>query len=400
MILVEIFLIAISSIWSNKIRSFLTMLGIIIGISSVVTIISLGNATEAEITGILSTLGVNKVTLYYDGTEKIRPDDRLHYNDMVLIMDNFEDEVISVTPLITMMVKLIENVEEPGVVFSGVNEYSGESDNLELIYGRFINEFDVDGYKKNVIIDNELSSELFGDIDSTGRSILVSSGKITSAYNIVGVYEKKESLFGETSATTYVPYTTMDMVFNLQGELGGLVVNFYEKIDVTAYDSKIVNFIERYKGNEGENKYATFSAEDQIEMVSTALATLTIFVSAIAAISLLVGGIGVMNIMLVSVTERTKEIGIRKAMGAQHKDIMLQFLIEALMISLLGGIVGTTLGIIFINIAGNLMEIPATLSIDALILATIFSSSVGIFFGMYPANKAASLDPIEALRYE
>ena len=399
--IVEAFLISFQAIWSNKLRSILTMLGLIIGISSVVTIVSLGNATQITIEEELSSLGVNSVFIYYEKSAIIKPSEKFIFNDMSYIEENFIESVLFVTPNISRPGEIISDIYDTGLTFNASTTDTDESEDLTLIDGRFLNDFDISGYKKNIVIDSDIAVELFDDTKISGNKILVKTGNISNSYNIVGVYQKEESIGGFSSAAAYLPYTTMDMIYKLNGQMDGIKITFNSTVENPDLEKeRIITAIERRKNNLGEGKYSTFSAEDLIETVSTTLGMITLFISAIAAISLIVGGIGVMNIMLVSVTERTREIGIRKALGAQYSDIMIQFLIEAVTISIIGGFIGSIFGGIFTSVGGKLMDINAVVSVDSLILAIIFSTSIGIFFGIYPANKAAKLDPIEALRHE
>jgi len=401
MSIIEAFFISIQAIWSNKLRSILTMLGLIIGISSVVTIVSLGNATQTAIEEELSSLGINSIYIYHDRQETIKPSESLSIDDMKYVEKTFEDTVLYVTPNIEEYGTILSDIEETGLMLSASTLNTDEAEDLTLVEGRFLNEFDISGYKRHIVIDSDLAEILYGSTTAVGNKVLVTARKATSAYQIVGVYENKETLEGFSESRAYMPYTTMDMMFKLQGQIGGLKVTFDPSVeDINVEIQYIVTAIERYNRNIGEGKYVTFSAEDFIESVNETLGMLTLFVSAIAGISLVVGGIGVMNIMLVSVTERTKEIGIRKALGAQYTDIMLQFLIEAITISIIGGMIGSIFGGIFTHFGGKLMKMNAVMSMNSLLLAVVFSVSIGLFFGIYPANKAAKLDPIEALRHE
>ena len=216
----------------------------------------------------------------------------------------------------------------------------------------------------------------------------------------MGVYEKEDSNMGYSTQKGYVPYTTLQKNYNVGMSFNSVKIALDSGVNSTEFGEKAVKYISAKKGNTDESKYTTFSLEAQIEMISSVMSSVTLLITAIAAISLLVGGIGVMNIMLVSVTERTREIGIRKALGAKHNNILMQFLIESVVVSGLGGIIGTILGIVFSKIAGNVMSVEASVDIYAVLLATLFSATIGIVFGVYPASKAAKLDPIEALRYE
>lgn len=398
--LMEAFKIAFSAIWSNKMRSLLTMLGLIIGISSVVTIVSIGNGTQDAMLENFEALGTNRISISRQRHSTLTPSEQLTISDMDLIRQSFEEEVETITPRMSENVTIAENVDDTSATLTGVSEDSEEILELEMISGRFINSFDIESRKDRIVIDSDIAEAIFGSTDVVGEKILFSFGKTTKALQVVGVYEAEESLSGFSTVTVYIPYTSLDKLFNANGVIDGLEIGLYTGYDKDLYESKILSLIERRHGNEGEEKYSTFSAEDMAEMVSDTLGTMTLFVSAIAGISLLVGGIGIMNIMLVSVTERTREIGIRKALGATRKNILTQFLIEAVTVSMLGGVLGALVGFGLTGIVSSVMDLSARFSYDSLLLAIAFSASIGIFFGIYPANKAAKLDPIEALRYE
>jgi putative ABC transport system permease protein len=398
--LLEAFKIAFSAIWSNKMRSLLTMLGLIIGISSVVTIVSIGNGTQDQMMENFESLGTNRVSISEGRHSTLTPSEKLTIADMDLIRQSFKEEVETITPKISKNVTIVENIDDTSASLTGVSKDSEETLDLELLSGRFINEFDIESRKDRIVIDSDIAEGIFGSTDVVGEKILFSFGKTTKSLQVVGVYEAEESLSGFSTVTVYAPYTTIDKLFNGNGVISGIEIGLYTGYDKDVYESKILSLLERRHGNEGEDKYSTFSAEDMAEMVSDTLGTMTLFVSAIAGISLVVGGIGIMNIMLVSVTERTREIGIRKALGATRKNILTQFLIEAVTVSMLGGFLGALVGFGLTSLVASTMDLSARFSYDSLLLAVGFSASIGIFFGIYPANKAAKLDPIEALRYE
>ncbi len=398
----EALLIAFEAIWSNKLRSFLTMLGLIIGISSVVTVISLGESTQRSIEDNLASLGVQGITIYPQKDEKFGPSDRLKYEDLLYIENQFPNTVKYATTQMSQSGDIISNVSDTSIEMIGVTEHAFDEDNVVILEGRFINTFDIEGIEKRTVIGSDLAKSLFKSNDNAlGQRIIVTNGKTNVTYIVVGVYENQEVSRGFQTTSIYVPLTTINVVHNLGGNIGWIRITFFDSVENTKDEIKrILSSLERKKRNSNEDKYATFSAEAFLETVNSTMRVVTVFMSAIAAISLVVGGIGVMNIMLVSVTERTKEIGIRKALGAHYSDIMSQFLLEALIISLLGGTLGTGLGLYLIQLGGKVMEIDSRMSISALILALLVSITIGLGFGVYPASRAAKLDPIDALRHE
>lgn len=396
----ELLKIAVSSIRSNKVRSLLTMLGLIIGISSVVTIMSIGDGTEASISESLGSLGVNNITISESRDETILPSERISHSDISQIAQAFPELIMGISPNVSETAELRANIDETMVKVNGSTEDSLGIDSLEMTQGRFITDNDVLTKKKVVVIDSELATELFGKQTPVGQNIAVDSGPKTSSFTIVGVYQKEESSLGVSSSEFYIPYTTLDQVFNLKGKINGIKILLAETENVEEDANRIIHFLERIHHNEEGGKYEYFSLGSMIDTVSETLGMVTLLISAVAGISLVVGGIGVMNIMLVSVTERTREIGVRKALGAKRKDILLQFLVEAIIICLIGGAIGVAFGFVLTEIAERIFDTPMSLSAFSIILSTVFSTAMGVIFGVYPADKASKLDPIESLRYE
>jgi len=271
---------------------------------------------------------------------------------------------------------------------------------MDIVHGRMINQSDLDGKRDRIVIDEKASQHFFNKSNSVGETLTVTINEEIRELTIVGIYRKEASLFDQLdtsdSYTTYIPYPLLQSVDDATSYLE-LYTNG-EK-DQNRLGGDITTYLSRIKDKDPEF-YRFESAELQMGMINTVLGTLSIAIGAIAAISLVVGGIGIMNIMLVSVTERTREIGIRKSLGARTKDIMTQFLIESMILAGIGGILGTALGIGIASIGMSIAGVAVIIDPFMILLAVGFSAVVGMFFGLYPARKAARLDPIEALRYE
>jgi putative ABC transport system permease protein len=398
--MIESFRIAMQAIASNKMRSLLTMLGIIIGIASVVAIVSIGNGTQASLEDSFAELGTDSISLQIARNADLSPSEEFTMTDVAAIADRFEDEVTYVLPNISGQATIQADIDDAGVSVNGTIAEGDVIYNLDMVSGRFLMDHEVDEYRNSIVIGDDLSEALFGEGQAVGQIIHMKRGNSTTGYLVVGVYEAQKSVMGFTGYTIYAPYTTIEKVMNFNGKVPSITVKLQPDVDVNDFGARMIAFMEARKGNVGQNKYDTFSAESIMEMASEMLGLFTTVISAIAAISLLVGGIGVMNIMLVSVTERIREIGIRKALGAKRSAILQQFLIEAVVITLIGGVIGIGLGAVMGTEIGNMLDMKASISLDAILIATGFSMLIGIFFGLYPANRAAKLDPIEALRHE
>lgn len=396
--------VAISSIWVNKVRSLLTMLGIIIGISSVIVVVALGQGGQSAIDEEFKQFGASRAYIDTNWRETIAWKDYLNQSDIESLERSFSNELNAIIHSLSENGNIKLKKENLKIYLTASNEDYINIDRVNILKGRYINESDVKGKRSVALIDKETALEVFGRTNVIGESIMVDLGYNKPSFVIIGLYEKPKSslglLGGQTTSNIYVPVSTLEKIMGMGEVLWGIDVNFNKGVNIGETLDKMIKYIERRHDNVGENKYYSYTAEGEMSSINKITGVVTGVVGAIAAISLLVGGIGVMNIMLVSVTERTREIGIRKAIGARRRDILLQFLVEAIIISGIGGILGTIVGLGISGIIAVVIGIPPGVSIVTIAIAWVFSAGVGIFFGMYPANKASKLDPIEALRYE
>ena len=380
---------ALQSIFSNKLRTFLTMLGVIIGVASVITAVGFAEGSTESITSDLeSNTKTNLLTIRMMG--RISSD--VEYEDIAEKLDYFEG-IDGYSPTVNGST-YIKNSSNTSLSTS----YIGTDQNYTLVQdktiseGRFLTSFDIDGSLNTAVIGSYIANELFPDGDAIGSHISISGQK----FKVVGIFtEVASSEESSEDDMIVIPYTVAQRL-SRAGSINTIYVKVTDADDV----ENTITLLERmlYNLYENEDYYNVTSQEAMLETLSSVTDTLSIILGGIAAISLLVGGIGLMNIMIVSVTERTREIGIRKAVGAKRFDIMLQFLIEALILTVLGGLVGILVGCLAITIIGKIGLVPAVYSAKWMLISFIVSLSIGILFGLFPAYKAANLNPIEALR--
>ena len=400
---IEVFTSAIQALKNSKLRTSLTMLGIIIGITSVILIYSLGQGAVAFITNELAQFGTDYFQINPGSSQlsTIAGSESLTFDDYEAILnDGSITNIKSVIPMAMASVKVSANGEEDELLTYGTTSVAQEILRPEIIYGEFITEEQVDASDKVAVIGSDVSEKFFGvDTSPVGQSIRIDN----RIFRVTGVLDSSSALAGGfLNNSIFVP---VDVVMNeITGSTG------LQEIDVSVYDQNSINqtiedveLLLRDRHNldiEDENDFQISSAQDILSTVQTITGLLTAFISGISGISLLVGGVGVMNIMLVSVTERTKEIGLLKAIGAKQKDILTQFLMESVVMTLIGGLFGIIIGVTGAFLISLVANIPFVLSIPAIIIAVGVSTMVGIIFGLYPARRAAKLSPIDALRFE
>lgn len=386
----KIFKMALSSIWSNKVRSFLTMLGIIIGISSVIILVSIGEGTKKEVQSQIEGLGTNLITTNIVGKKS----KALTLEDIESLKN--KDSIKYVAPVSTQnQINVKAGTKALETTIEGTTkEYSNVS-KTNVSKGRFLNERDIENRYYNAVIGQDTAIELFGNINVIGETININGMN----FSIVGLLESKGSNMGVSSDDKIIiPLSVYQRVFK-DTDIKSFLVEAYSKEKVEEAMGYLQLMLNK-KYNNDTDSYKIFDQTSLLNAANESTSSMTTMLTGVAAISLIVGGIGIMNIMLVSVIERTREIGIRKAIGAKRKTILIQFLIESSCISFLGGIIGVSLAFLTCYVLKSGFNTPIVMSLSSVIVAVIFSIVVGIVFGMYPANKASKLNPIEALRVE
>lgn len=388
------FTMALSSIVNNKMRSFLTMLGIIIGIAAVIILVSVMNGLTSMVTETFAEIGTENITVSITprSIKEIKPQEMF---DFV----NENSELMSlVSPTVTLGGTLKTSTSGDDSITSscqGVAETYIDMKDMEISFGRFIQYLDCKNLEKVCVIGSYQALYFFNSMSGALDKELKINGE---PYKIVGVLEEKEdSSQSSSDDCVYIPYTVASKR-SMSSVVGNYTVKASDKDHVTAAVAKLEEFMQQKIGD--SDYYNVVSMLSMIEKMESMMDKMGMTLIAIAAISLLVGGIGIMNIMLVSVTERTREIGIRKSLGAKQKNIMLQFVMEAGTVSCIGGIIGIIIGLSFSLLAGKLLDMNVSPSVQAIAVAFGVSVGIGVAFGFLPARKAARLNPIDALRYE
>ncbi|HRN96182.1 MAG TPA: ABC transporter permease [Candidatus Levybacteria bacterium] len=394
---------SIQALKSNLLRTSLTMTGIIIGISSVILIVSIGQGAVAFVTKELSSFGTDyfQITPGGDTFSSFTGVNTLTMDDMEAIQkDTSLTNVKAVVPNAVTTTLVTANDEKDSLMIYGTTSEVFAILNPDILYGDFLSEENDSGAERIAVLGVDVAEKFFGeDTDPVGERIRIKN----IPFQVIGVVESSSALAG--GILNNVVYVPINVVFN---EIAGQ--EYIQEIDVSVHDTDQINqtiedvtalLREEHNLEEGdEDDFQIQSAQDILGTVQTITSLLTAMIAGISGISLVVGGVGVMNIMLVSVTERTREIGLLKAIGAKEKDILMQFLIEAVIMTLSGGVVGIVIGISGAYLISLVAGIPFVISIPAVLIAVGVSTLVGVAFGLYPARRAARLSPIDALRYE
>lgn len=421
--------LAFQALLANKMRALLTMLGIIIGIGAVIAIMTVSSSLTNSVSDSFQEMGANNITVglkQTSSTTETRSNGlkfgAANRNSMVekedLITDDmlselkteFSDKIDAIAISETVASGTVhDGSNTANISISGINSEYFSSDDVTLLAGRRLTSNDNTGKKKVIMISDKVVDQIFdGDSQKAlSQKIQVEIDGVYYQYYVVGVYKyESNNSFSSSSdeditTTAYIPILTGKAQTHSDEGYQQFTVVTKSGIDsVSTFATQIENFFAPYYSSNEDYKVSTTTMESMTESMSDMIGTVSIAISFIAGISLLVGGIGVMNIMLVSITERTREIGTRKALGAKNSSIRFQFIIESMILCLIGGILGILVGFLLGAIAASILGYSAAVPVAAIIVAVGFSMVIGIFFGYYPANKAARMDPIEALRYE
>ena len=422
MLISQNILTALRGLMANKLRSALTILGIVIGVAAVIAMLSVGQGAQNSITSSISSLGTNLLFLSAGSEARfaravggggasvtVRNIRQLTMSDAQALMDPYQaPAVLAVAPILqggNISASATNGQSTTTTIYGVTSDYfSMRAETLSE--GAIFSDQEVNIHARVAVIGPDLATTLFGQSTGvTGQTLRING----QTFTIIGVLQSKGgSALGSSDNQAIIPITTArDRVVQRAGNyVDTIYIQATSAASVTDASTEVSNIMRmRHHVAVGAEDFSIFNQQDLANTASSIIGVLTVFLGGIAAISLLVGGIGIMNIMLVSVTERTREIGLRKAVGARNRDIMVQFLVESLFLSLLGGVMGILLGWLIALAIGRIASASGTslipaVSLNAILLATLFSAAVGLFFGIYPARRAAGLEPVEALRYE
>ena len=403
-----IFRVALRAIWRNKVRSLLTALGIIVGIAAVIAVIAIGNGASSQMKNSISSMGNNLVMIFPGSMRSggmhmgAGASNTLTAEDGEQLENDYPELVAAQTPMVRASAQVIYGENNWSTQVSGVGTGFPLVRGWNVGSGTFFTEEDVHAGKRVVILGQTVVDNLFPGTDPIGKTMRVKN----MSFKVIGVMEKKgsNSMGQDQDDLLIMPYTTVrrtlqNSVFN---NVNQLLVSLHDMGDLEEAKTEFTALL-RQRHRLKADKEDDFTIRDMTEiteMVTSISSTITVLLGAVASISLIVGGIGIMNIMLVSVTERTKEIGLRMAIGARPIDILMQFLLEAMTLACVGGLLGTILGVIGAKLVGNIQNWPILITESSVVVSFAFSAVVGVFFGFYPAYRASNLNPIDCLRYE
>ena len=407
--LLENMKMALSSLRANKLRSILTMLGIIIGIGSVISIVSIGDTMRKMFSDLYKNAGVTQAAIMinpYMDQEEIRDSDFFTMDDLEKVKEVFGDRLDYIDNMSSGSLDIKNGLNRLKTNVEGVDTAYQKLQPVQILNGRYISKSDVAERRAVIMISESTAMKLYGTVNVTGKSFRSDLLGENREFSIIGVYRKDISpiqklLMGsdDKNGEGIVPWTLLSPQ---SSEFS--MIRYYGKTGMSEQEMSQLNtemkaYFAKVKNRQPSDWYIS-SIQDEMKQVDGVMGGISAAVGGIAAISLLVGGIGIMNIMLVSVTERTREIGIRKALGASTGDILVQFLTESALLSALGGLIGVLLAMGLVSLGATAFGLSVVIRPGIILIAVLFSAIVGIFFGIYPANKAAKEDPIVALRYE
>ena len=389
------FKMAVKAIAGNKMRSFLTILGVVIGVVAIVVLVSIGQGANSSVVESIEGMGTNLITANINA-RRMNPIDLDSLNELAL------NEAISyVAPIssVSGTVKAGATTYDDGVVQGTTPGYESIR-NWTVAEGRFLQQPDIDNRSFVAVIGSEAATEMYGTTHAVGETFSLNGYTLT----VVGVLAQVgSSASGSNDNQILIPFTLAQRLSN-QTSISSFYVSAASSSQVEQAQAAVESYLEKaftnYNTNSFGTQYSVFNQSEMLSTLSETTNTLTLMLGGIAAISLLVGGIGIMNIMLVSVSERTREIGIRKAIGAARGNILMQFLIESLVVSLMGGLLGLAISVAAVKAFAPVLQMTLTIPVNVAWMAIGFSVFIGVVFGMYPANKASKLRPIEALHYE
>jgi len=400
----ENFKAALDGIAANRMRSFLSMLGIIIGIAAVITIVSITQGSQKAISERIRALGTNLINVTPGRIRGVAGRRAQALADLFTVEDGEKilkkaSAVKLVAPVLQKNLLLQYKDKNTEITVNGVTPEYQEVLNFWVEKGRFIDPRDIKSSRTLIVLGQEVASELFGDEDPLGKYVIVNTSLSRYKFRVIGIMEPKgHVMFFNFDRQAYVPLTTAQKRLLHTKYITSLLIQARDEESANEAVEQVDAVL--YQKFQDDNKYNIMSQEQILSTMESTMGIFTVMLAGIAGISLLVGGIGIMNIMLVSVTERTREIGIRMAIGAKRRDIRLQFLSESIILCLVGGAIGIALGWLSSSLIASIQGWPTLISFWAIVLALGFSTAVGLFFGIYPANKASKMDPVEALRYE